>query len=103
MSYDGVDMAEAFGASIDVTRPDGDEEAFFLVKRKPEVDHEGFFEWLVEVVGGADNLLFHHRDGLFVVWTTFEASRYLKGQPTVHTVGGVSVDGERLQAMLGGP
>lgn len=102
MSLDGADVAEAFGAEIDVARPGGDEQAFFMVKRRPDVDHEEFFEWLVSVVGGPDNLLFHHRDGLFVVWTTFEVSRYLEDRRTVSTVGGVRVDQQRLREMLGG-
>lgn len=101
MSYDGVDMAKAFGAEIDVTRPNGDENGFFMVKREPDVDHEEFFEWLVSVVGGADNLLFHHADGLFVVWTTFEVSRWLEDRRTVATVGGVTVDSEQFRSMLG--
>lgn len=101
MDLDPDDVAEAFDAKISVDRPDGDDQAFFLVKRQADVDHEEFFRWLAARVGGTEKLLFHHPDGLFVVWTSFGVARSLESYQWVALVGGVDVDLERLQSLLG--
>lgn len=100
MDLDPDEVTRAFGAEISVDRPDGDDQAFFLVKRREDVDHEEFFRWLAGRIGGTEKLLFHHPDGLFVVWTSFGVSRSLESFPWVALVGGVDVDVERLRSFL---
>lgn len=102
MNPEYEDLRGAPGVSVDVARPDADAEGFFLVKRDPDVDHETFFAWLLGEIGGQEHLLLHHADGLFVVWISFEKSRELEGYPSVAHVGGIGVDAEQLQALLGG-
>lgn len=101
MDLDPDDVRDAFDAKISIDRPDGDDHAFFLVKRREDVDHEEFFRWLVPQIGGTEQVLFHHPDGLFVVWTSFGVSRTLESYPWVALVGGVDADIERLQAFFG--
>ena len=97
-----MDVAERFGASIDVAKTNPDETAFYLVKRDPSVAHDRFMRTLLSVVG-TDRLLFHHRDGLAVVLISQATAEWLKTQSMCALVGGVHVDAERLQAMLGFP
>lgn len=93
-------LADRFGARIDVAGPDPDDETFFLVKRIPEADHESFMRAVLGVVG-VGRLLFHHRSGIAVVRTTFRRAARLRADPQVAMAGPVSVDPERIQAMLG--
>ena len=97
-----MDVAEQFGASIDVAETDPGDTAFFLVKRERSVDHDRFMQALVAAVG-ADRLLLHHRDGLAVVFVPHGTAEWLKTQSMCALVGGVQVDMERLQAVLGLP
>lgn len=93
-------LADRFGARIDVAGPEPDDETFFLVKRTPEADHESFMRAVLAVVG-VRKLLFHHRSGIAVVRTSFRRAVRLRADPQVAIAGPVSVDPERLQAMLG--
>lgn len=97
-----MDIAERFGATIAVAETDPDETGFFLVKREPSVDHDRFMHALLAAVG-TDRLLFHHRDGLAVVLVTQATAEWLKTHSMCALAGGVQVDPERLQAMLGLP
>lgn len=97
-----MNLAERFGASIDVAEADPEERAFFLIKRDPVVGHDQFMRTLVAVVG-TSRLLFHHRDGLAVVFISHGTAEWLKTQSMCALVGGVQVDMERLQAVLGLP
>ncbi len=96
------DIARKFGANIDVVGPDPDDAAFFLVKRYGSVDPESFRTWLVERVGGRDSILLESTSGIFVVWMQFHTARYIRQDPKVALVGGISVDINRLNKMLGG-
>lgn len=100
MEPEESDIAQAFGANIELERPDDGDTGFFLVERKPEVDHNVFLGWLVSVIGGSDRLLFQHSDGLYVVWISFHVSEAIKSHQAVELVGPVGVDVERLQMML---
>lgn len=100
MEPEDSDVARAFGANIELERPDDGDTGFFLVERKSEIDHNVFLGWLVSEIGGSEKLLFQHSDGLYVVWVSFHLSERIKSHEAVKLVGPVGVDMERLQKML---
>lgn len=91
-----MDIAERFGADVSVNGPDPDSRGFFFVKRRDDVGHVQFLAFLIRSIGGADKILFHHKNGFAVVWVSFELSQWLGRQQPVESVGGVQVDQERL-------
>lgn len=101
-AFSDSDIARQFGATIDVAGPDPDDAAFFLVKRRGSVDPASFREWLIKRVGGRDSVLLESQSGLFVVWMQFHTARHIRADPKVALVGGISVDINRLNKMLGG-
>ncbi len=98
-----MNIAERFGASIDVRRPDADAEGFFFVKRRDDVDHDVFVTGLLGVIGRADRLVLHHRTGFAVVRVSFDRSRRLSRLPWIETVGGIRFDPEQFAAIAGSP
>lgn len=96
-----MSIIERFGARVEVDGPDQDEEAYFFVKRHPEVDHQAFMVALLGLLGDPNRLVIHHRSGFAVVLTTFGRSRRLRANPLVSTVGGIQFDPEQFASVVG--
>lgn len=101
---DGTSVATAFGARIDVTRPEAGA-GFFVVTPGGASRHEkaaraGFERALLRAVGGRDAVFLAEGD-TYLVYTTFGVAESLRGRPDVGHVGGVSVDLDRLRDALG--
>lgn len=97
------DIAQQFGADIDVKGPAPDDAGFFIVKRQPTADPAAFRSWLLDQIGGKKRVLLETRSGVFVVWARFGEAFGLRDAPTVALVGGISIDMKRFQQMLGRP
>jgi hypothetical protein len=98
-----MSVAERFGASIAVSGPEPDAEAFFLVKRPESVDHDAFVTGLLGMVGMGGRLVLHHRSGFAIVRVSHERARRLRQLPWTDTVGGVRFDPEQFAAVTGAP
>ncbi|WP_144796336.1 hypothetical protein [Halorubrum depositum] len=96
-------LAERFGASIEVSGPDPDAEAFFFVKRPESVDHDAFVTGLLGLVGTSGRLVLHHRSGFAVVRVSHDRARRLGRLPWIDSIGGVRFDPEQFAAVTGAP
>ncbi len=96
-----VDIAEKFGAKIDIKGPDPDTVGYFFVKRKAAVDHDEFMHGLLRFLGDPDRLAFHHRSGFAIVRLAYGRAQRLKRFPHVALVGGVQFDPDQFAAMTG--
>ena len=95
-----MDIQDRFGAETTVEMSDPAAMGFFLVQRKPDVDHKLFLQTVLAAAGGADRLLFHHQNGLAVIRISFHTAQQLEGQPMISLVGGIHVDLDRLRDSL---
>ncbi|MFO8114156.1 MAG: hypothetical protein R6U01_02145 [Halorubrum sp.] len=98
-----MSLAERFGASIEVSGPDPDAEAFLFVKRPDSTDHDAFVTGLLGIVGTSGRLVLHHRSGFAVVRVSHERARRLRRLPWIDTVGGVRFDPAQFAAVTGAP
>lgn len=96
-----VDIAEKFGAKIDISGPDPDAVGYFFVKREAAVDHDQFMQGVLRFLGDPDRLAFHHRSGFAIVLLPYGRAQRLKRFPHVAQVGGVQFDPEQFAAMTG--
>ena len=98
-----MNIAERFGATIQLNGPNPDTEGFYFVKRPDDVDHTAFVTALLGIIGSPDRLVFHHRSGFAVVKISFDRAQRLRRLPWTLTVGGVGFDPERFAAVTGTP
>jgi hypothetical protein len=98
-----MDVREAFGADVELRGPDPRERGYFLLRRRPAVDHERFVRLVSARVGGDAFVLLDSPGGIVVVNTPFGVARALEGLPEVAHVGGVTVDLGRLEAAFSDP
>lgn len=96
-----MDIADQFGATIDVEGPAPDTEGTFFVKRRAGVDHEQFMVGLLGVLGDPDRLVMHHRSGFAVVVLPYGRAKRLEAYPWVELVGGIQFDPEQFAAVTG--
>lgn len=96
-----VDIADKFGATIDIKGPDSETVGYFFVKRQEAVDHDQFMQGLLRFLGDPDRLAFHHRSGFAIVQLSYGQAQRLKQFPHVAQVGGVQFDPEQFAAMTG--
>lgn len=87
-----MDVAEAFGADIDLEGPDPGEQGTFLVQRRPDVDHDVFMRELLRLLGDPNRLLLHNPSGIAVIHTTFAHALGMKNNTMVKHVGGVNLN-----------
>lgn len=97
-----MNIAERFGATIEVDGPASDDEGFFFVKRPDGVDHDAFVMGLMGVLGGPQRLVLHHRNGFAIVRVPFGRAQRLKRLPWIATIGGITFDPERFANLAGG-
>lgn len=98
-----MSLAERFGASIEVSGPGPDAEAFFFVKCPESIDHDAFVTGLLGLVGTSGRLVLHHRSGFAIVRVSHERAQRLRRLPWIDAVGGVRFDPEQFAAMTGAP
>ncbi|MFC7068378.1 hypothetical protein [Halobaculum lipolyticum] len=101
---DSADVAAAFGARVDVTRP-AHGTGFFVVtpargNREDDESRAAFERVLLRAVGGRDAVFLAEGD-VYLVHTGFATAESLRERPEVAHVGGVSVDMDRLRSALG--
>lgn len=96
-----MNIAERFGASIQINRPELQQEQFFLVKRDGEIEHDAFMTGLLGLLGRTDRLVFHHRSGFAIVQLPYDQAQKLKRNPWITFVGGVQFDFEQFNAIIG--
>lgn len=96
-----VDIADQFGATIDIKGPDPAAEGYFFVKRQATVDHDEFMQGLLRFLGDPDRLAFHHRSGFAIVRLSYGRAQRLKRFPHVAQVGGVQFDPGQFAAVTG--
>lgn len=95
------DIADRFGATVDLVQPPTESAGFFGVWRADAVEQDRFLSTVLKAVGGREYIAFSSASGFALVWTTFDRARRLEGQPSVSLVGGVEVDAEQLFEALG--
>lgn len=98
-----MNIAERFGATIEISGPAPDDEGTFFIKRPLEVDHDAFVTGLLGVIGNPDRLVLHHRNGFAIVRLPFGRAERLKRYPWIAAVGGVNFDPEQFAAVMGPP
>ena len=98
-----MNIAERFGATIEISGPDPDAEGTFFVKRPDGIDHDAFVTGLLGVIGNSDRLVLHHRAWFAIVQLPFGRAQRLKRYPWIAAVGGVNFDPEQFAAVMGPP
>jgi hypothetical protein len=96
-----MDVHEAFGADIRLHGLDPDEWGYFVVERRPDVDHEWFVRLLATTLGGGESVVLDSPGGMVVVWAPFGVAQDLRRLPPVAHVGGVTIDPERFRRSFG--
>jgi hypothetical protein len=101
-----MDVAERFGATVDVSTTAADVGLFF-VRRRPSVDHARFRNTVAAAVGGPEYVRLDAPSGFVVVAARYGTAQGLRVHPMVDHVGGVAIDPVQLEAALtegaGGP
>lgn len=90
-------FAERFGATVEVEAATADV-GWFMIRRRPGVDHARFRATVAAAVGGREQIQFDGADGFVIVVTRHAIAHALQTHPMVDHVGGVVVDPERLPA-----
>lgn len=92
-----MDARDAFDAEIGVNGPDPAERGYFLVERRPDVEHEGFVRLVSAHVGGDEFVVLDSPGGVVVVIAPLGVAEGLRRLPSVTHVGGVTIDPDRLE------
>jgi hypothetical protein len=98
-----MDVEDAFGASVELRGPDPAEWGYFVVRRRPDVDHERFLRIVSTHVGGDGNVVLDSPGGIVVVTAPFGVAQGLLRLAVVGHVGGVTLNHERLRRAFTAP